>query len=79
MTMPPDQAALRFSISDKGRSLDLIKNNVGNITSRFLEFAENLGIKKQNLRTTNINIFQNILTFRRQVNVFLMVIELIGT
>ncbi|MCS5544697.1 MAG: SIMPL domain-containing protein [Gammaproteobacteria bacterium] len=57
MTMPPDQAALRFSISDKGRSLDLIKNNVGNITSRFLEFAENLGIKKQNLRTTNINIF----------------------
>ena len=57
MTMPPDQAAIRFSISDKGRSLDLIKNNVGNITSRFLEFAENLGIKKQNLRTTNINIF----------------------
>ena len=35
----------------------MIKNNVGNITSRFLEFAENLGIKKQNLRTTNINIF----------------------
>ena len=28
MTMPPDQAALRFSISDKGKSLDLIKNNV---------------------------------------------------
>ena len=57
MTMPPDQATLRFSISDKGRNLDLIKNNVGNITSRFLEFTDNLGINKKNLRTTNINIF----------------------
>lgn len=57
ITMPPDQATLRLSISDKGRNLEAIKNKVGNITSRFLEFAENLGIKKQNLRTTNINIF----------------------
>ena len=57
MTMAPDQATLRFSISDKGRNLDLIKNNVGNITSRFLEFTDNLGINKKNLRTTNINIF----------------------
>ena len=57
MTMPPDQATIRFSISDKGRNLDLIKNNVGNITSRFLEFTDNLGINKKNLRTTNINIF----------------------
>jgi len=57
MTMPPDQATLRFSISDKGRNLDLIKNNVGNITSRFLEFTDNLGINKKNLRTTNMNIF----------------------
>ena len=57
ITMPPDQATLIFSISDKGRNLDMIKNKVGSITSRFLEFAENLGIKKKNLRTTNINIF----------------------
>ena len=57
ITMPPDQATLRLSISDKGRNLEAIKNKVGNITSRFLEFAENLGIKKKNLRTTNINIF----------------------
>jgi len=57
ITMPPDQATLRFSISDKGRNLEMIKNKVGNVTSRFLEFAENLNIKKKNLRTTNINIF----------------------
>ena len=57
ITMPPDQATLRFSISDKGRNLDMIKNKVGSVTSRFLEFAENLNIKKKNLRTTNINIF----------------------
>ena len=57
ITMPPDQAILRLSISDKGRNLEAIKNKVGNITSRFLEFAENLDIKKKNLRTTNINIF----------------------
>ena len=57
ITMPPDQATLRLSISDKGRNLEAIKNKVGNITSGFLEFAENLGIKKKNLRTTNINIF----------------------
>ena len=57
ITMPPDQATLRFSISDKGRNLEMIKNKVGSVTSRFLEFAENLNIKKKNLRTTNINIF----------------------
>jgi len=57
ITMPPDQASLRFSISDKGRNLEMIKNKVGNVTSGFLEFAENLNIKKKNLRTTNINIF----------------------
>ena len=57
ITMPPDQATLRFSISDKGRNLEMIKNKIGNVTSRFLEFAENLNIKKKNLRTTNINIF----------------------
>jgi len=57
ITMPPDQATLRFSISDKGKNLEMIKNKVGNVTSRFLEFAENLNIKKKNLRTTNINIF----------------------
>ena len=57
ITMPPDQATLRFSISDKGRDLEMIKNKVGSVTSRFLEFAENLNIKKKNLRTTNINIF----------------------
>ena len=57
ITMPPDQATLRFSISDKGRNLEMIKNKVGSITSRFLEFSENLNIKKKNLRTTNINIF----------------------
>ena len=57
ITMPPDQATLRFSISDKGRNLEMIKNKVGNVTSGFLEFAENLNIKKKNLRTTNINIF----------------------
>ena len=57
ITMPPDQASLRLSISDKGRNLEAIKNKVGNITSRFLEFAENLDIKKKNLRNTNINIF----------------------
>jgi uncharacterized protein YggE len=55
--MPPDQATLRFSISDKGRDLEMIKNKIGNVTSRFLEFAENLNIKKKNLRTTNINIY----------------------
>ena len=49
ITMPPDQATLRLSISDKGRNLEAIKNKVGNITSRFLEFAENLDIKKKNL------------------------------
>jgi len=57
ITMPPDQATLRFSISDKGRNLEMIKNKVGSITTRFLEFSENLNIKKKNLRTTNINIF----------------------
>ena len=57
ITMPPDQATLRFSISDKGRNLEMIKNKIGNVTSRFLEFAENQNIKKKNLRTTNINIF----------------------
>jgi len=57
ITMPPDQATLRFSISDKGRNLEMIKNKVGSVTSRFLEFAENMNIKKKNLRTTNINIF----------------------
>ncbi len=57
ITMPPDQATLRFSISDKGRNLEMIKNKVGNVTSGFLEFAENMNIKKKNLRTTNINIF----------------------
>jgi len=57
ITMPPDQATLRFSISDKGRNLEMIKNKVGSVTSRFLEFAENLNIKKKNLKTTNINIF----------------------
>ena len=56
ITMPPDQATLRLSISDKGRNLEAIKNKVGNITSRFLEFSENLGVKKKNLRTTNICI-----------------------
>ena len=60
ITMPPDQATLRFSISDKGRNLEMIKNKVGSVTSRFLEFAENMNIKKKNLRTTNINIFSRI-------------------
>ena len=57
ITMPPDQATLIFSISDKGMNLEMIKNKVGNVTSRFLEYAENMNIKKKNLRTTNINIF----------------------
>ena len=63
ITMPPDQATLRFSISDKGRNLEMIKNKIGNVTSRFLEFAENLNIKKKNLRTTNINIFPELRIF----------------
>ena len=46
ITMPPDQATLIFSISDKGMNLEMIKNKVGNVTSRFLPLSliENLNV-----------------------------------